>query len=171
MVLCSGHLATERPLNYMKKIFKIITINIIILVWSNLSNALNFQELEKYNKENSGTVSGIYMFQRCSAIAHFYYLKLKKEGSNSAIINKKVSDEFFLLAEIFYQKYNDTSEKIAKDKTLKSIKEMIILYEEDAEEMRIKNGLEISGIILNDHKFCSALYKRVNHFLSNEQKG
>ena len=47
---------------------------------------------------------------------------------------------------------------------------MIILYEEDAEEMH-KNGLEISGIILNDHKFCSALYKRVNHFLSNEQKG
>ena len=58
----------------MKKFLGILVLG---LLWCNVVYALNFQELEKYIEKNTGTVSAIYMFERCSALTHFMYLKLK----------------------------------------------------------------------------------------------
>ena len=145
---------------------QLLGILVISLLWCNVVYALNFQELEKYIEKNTGTVSAIYMFERCSALTHFMYLKLQKEGSPAAPKNKNFSDEFFLFAEIFYIKHHNVSENIARKKVLESIKRMIQLYEEDAEEMYNKNGLYLSGIILSDYNFCLILYGKTKSKLN-----
>ena len=147
----------------MKKISLYVFLG---LLWCNVVHALNFQELEKYIEKNTGAVSAIYMFERCSALTHFMYLKLKKEGSPAAPKNKTFSDGFFLFAEIFYIKHHNVSENVARKKVLKSLKRMIQLYEEDAEEMYNKNGLYLSGIILSDYNFCLILYGKTKSKLN-----
>ena len=153
----------------MRKIYYVLKINILIIFLTTSSQALNFKELENYLQNNSGIVSAIYVYQRCTAITHFTHLKLKKSGNDKAREMKLISDHFFILAENFYKKHNDLSDDISQKKTLEVVKKMIKLYEEDAEEMRIKNGLIFSGIISKDIKTCQIAYKKTREFLLKKQ--
>lgn len=145
--------------------FKIIFFFTLLITFSSTSNAGNFKEsIENYGKNNSGTTSLIYIFNRCAAITGYVHSMLEKEPSSqkSSAIYLRISTEMTNRAATLYSKHNKVDLNTALDENFKRLSSMLKLYQEDSKENFIKTGGYLTGIVKQDMDYCVEIEKEFN---------
>ena len=142
--------------------FKIIFSLILLITFSSTSNAGNFKEsIETYGKNNSGTTSLIYIFNRCAGITGYVHSMLEKEPNSqkSSAIYLRISAEMTNRATTLYSKHSKVDLNTAMDENLKRMGSMLKLYQEDSKENFIKTGGYLTGIVKQDMDYCVKIEK------------
>jgi|LakMenE18May11ns_1017448.scaffolds.fasta_scaffold9296137_1 hypothetical protein len=141
----------------MKKIFFLI-----FFFFSTNSYAYNFKEsIESYKKKNTGTVSDIYVFNRCSAVFAWWGGMLSNEPKTQIEANmyKKISENMLIRATVIHKNYFKNSYDTSKEENNKRFRTLVTYYFEDGKENFLKKGEHFTGNIRDDVIFCSLLEK------------
>ena len=139
----------------MKKLLVIIVLS--LLVFQSPSQALNFYPISKYAKNNRDIVAQIYVLERCSALLIFIGNKMRPEKVETSKEKYNESKKLINYAVTKYQQHHNTNTSESVNNVMNKIELMVSLYKEDSDQMYIRNGHYISGIIKRDFDFCTAL--------------
>ena len=141
----------------MKKLLGIVVLGLFLN-----SNAypLNFnQKLSDYQKPDMGVTSLIYVLNRCTGILTYNSIMRFKENADVGLYYNQMSAEMMNLASKYYSIHNNVSLDVALDVNAKRMMQLDEYYRQDANEMFLKNGMYLTGIVGADLIFCEALYE------------
>ena len=141
----------------MKKLLGIVVLSLFLN-----SNAypLNFnQKLSDYQKLDMGVTSLIYVLNRCTGILTYNSIMMFKENADVGLYYNQMSSEMMNLASKYYSIHNNVSLDEALDVNAKRMMQLDEYYRQDANEMFLKNGMYLTGIVGADLIFCEALYE------------
>ena len=146
----------------MRKIFiLVITINFFII---NSAQALNMKSLDDFFKIHSiiDPTAQIYAFQRCGAL---YGMVSESDYAPDDIRKAKIAATAALFsgrAQTIYSKINNKNSSESEKKILAEIIKIQELYEEDNNEIYLKESSKLAGYIYEDLVFCQKLEKIFN---------
>jgi flagellar biosynthesis regulator FlaF len=144
----------------MRKIFiLVITINFFII---NSAQALNMKSLDDFFKIHSITdpTAQIYAFQRCGAL---YGMVSPYASDDRKKVNIAVTAALFTAkAQTIYSKINNKNSSESEKKILAEIIKIQEFYEEDSNEIYLKESSKFAGYISLDLVFCRELEKTFN---------
>ena len=140
----------------MKKLLEIIVLGLLL---SGNAYALNFnKKLSEYMEPNLGVTSLIYLLNRCTGILTYTSIMMFKENADVGLRYNLMSSEMMTLASKFYAKHHNVSFDEALEVNSKRMMQLDEYYRQDANEMFLKNGRYITGIVNADSIFCVALH-------------
>ena len=87
-----------------------------------------------------------------------------KEDVEKALVLTNTGSQFIKLASALYSKHNKTTLKTASDISLNRMMQLEKLYRQDAEEMFLKEGKYLTGIIKDDNIFCLSVASESKFF-------
>ena len=146
----------------MRKIFiLVITINFLI---TNSAQALNMKSLDDFFKIHSiiDPTAQIYAFQRCGAL---YGMVSESDYAPDDIRKAKIAATAALFsgrAQTIYSKINNKNSSESEKKILAEIIKIQELYEEDNNEIYLKESSKFAGYISLDLVFCRELEKTLH---------
>jgi len=141
----------------MKKLLGIVVLGLFL---NGNAYSLNFnQKLSDYMEPNMGVTSLIYVLNRCTGILTYNSIMMFKENTDVGLYYNQMSAEMMNLASKFYAKHNNVSFDLALDINSKRMMQLDEYYRQDANEMFLKNGRYITGIVGEDLIFCEALHE------------
>ena len=144
----------------MRKIFiLVIIINFFII---NSAQALNMKSLDDFFKIHSTTdlTAIIYAFQRCGALYGMVSdyapddIRKAKIAATAALFSGR--------AQTIYSKINNKNSSESEKKILAEIIKIREFYEEDSNEIYLKESSKFAGYISLDLVFCRELEKTFN---------
>jgi hypothetical protein len=143
----------------MKKL--IIFIFTISLSLTNIVYALNMKSLNDFFKihQISDPVAQIYAFQRCSAL---YAIVSQYAPDDRKVIIAVTAASFGGKAQSIYSKTNNKSSSESEKKIMNEIIKIQKFYEEDSNEIYLKENSKFAGYISLDLEFCYELEKVLN---------
>lgn len=143
----------------MKK--KSIYIFLIYFAITNFAYALNMKSLNNFFKINqiSDPVAQIYAFQRCSAL---YAIVSQYAPDDKKVIIAVTAALFSGKAQSIYSKINNKSSSESEKKIMNEIIKIQKFYEEDSNEIYLKENSKFAGYISLDLEFCYELEKVLN---------
>lgn len=138
---------------------KLLGITLLSLFLCSNSYSLNInQKLSDYLENNTGITSIIYVLNRCTGILTYNSIMMFKEDPDVGLYYNQMSADLMNLASRYYAKHSNVSFDIALDVNSKRMMQLEQYYKEDAEEMFLKNGMYLTGIVGSDLIFCKALH-------------
>jgi hypothetical protein len=141
----------------MKKLLGIIFLSLFL---NSSAYSLNFnQKLSDYQKPDMGVTSAIYILNRCTGILTYYSIMMFKEKADVGLYYNQMSADLMNLASKYYAKNNNVSFDMALDVNSKRMMQLDEYYRQDANEMFLKNGMYLTGIVGADLIFCEALHE------------
>ena len=146
----------------MRKIFiLVITINFLI---TNSAQALNMKSLDDFFKIHSiiDPTAQIYAFQRCGAL---YGMVSESDYAPDDIRKAKIAATAALFsgrAQTIYSKINNKNSSESEKKILAEIIKIREFYEEDSNEIYLKESSKFAGYISLDLVFCRELEKTLH---------
>ena len=143
----------------MKKLLGIVVLSLFLN-----SNAypLNFnQKLSDYLKPDMGLTSTIYVLNRCTGILTYKSIMMFKENADVGLYYNQMSAKMMNLASKYYSIHNNVSLDVALDVNAKRMMQLDEYYRQDANEMFLKNGMYLTGIVGADLMFCEALHENL----------
>ena len=139
---------------------RLLGIVILSLFFNGNAYSLNFnQKLSDYMEPNMGVTSLIYVLNRCTGILTYTSIMIFKENADLGIYYNQMSADMMNLASKYYAKHNKVSLDEAIDVNAKRMMQLDEYYRQDANEMFLKNGKYLVGIVGSDLIFCEALHK------------
>ena len=140
----------------MKKLLGTIFLSLIL---NSNAYSLNInQKLSDYIEPNMGVTSLIYVLNRCTGILTYNSIMMFKENADVGLYYNQMSADMMNLASKFYAKHSNVSFDIALDINSKRMMQLEEYYRQDANEMFLKNGLYLTGIVGDDLIFCENLH-------------
>ena len=139
---------------------KLLTILVLSLFLNGNAYSLNFtQKLSDYMEPNLSVTSLIYVLNRCTGILTYNSIMIFKENADAGLYYNQMSSDMMNLASKFYAKHNNVSLNEALKVNSKRMMQLDEYYRQDANEMFLKNGKYLVGIVGADSIFCEALHK------------
>ncbi len=140
----------------MKKLLGIIFLSLFL---NSSAYSLNInQKLSDYMEPNMGVTSLIYVLNRCTGILTYNSIMMFKENADVGLYYNQMSADMMNLASKFYAKHSNVSFDTALDINSKRMMQLEEYYRQDANEMFLKNGRYLTGIVGDDLIFCEALH-------------
>ena len=140
----------------MKKLLGIIFLSLFL---NSSAYSLNInQKLSDYILTNKGVNSIIYVMNRCTGILTYNSIMMFKENADVGLYYNQMSADLMNLASKYYAKNNNVSFDMALDVNSKRMMQLDEYYRQDANEMFLKNGMYLTGIVGADLIFFEALH-------------
>tara|TARA_Y100001970_G_scaffold277821_1_gene382612 strand:+ start:2658 stop:3107 length:450 start_codon:yes stop_codon:yes gene_type:complete len=137
---------------------KFLSFLVISFVMTSNAYSLNFnQKLSDYLENNKGVTSIIYILNRCTGILTYNSIMMFKENAEVGLYYNFMSSELMNLASKYYANHNNVSFDMALEVNSKRMMQLEEYYRQDADEMFLKNGMYLTGIVNSDLMFCENL--------------